>query len=357
MTQTPSPYDGTSVPDPESSAGSGDDDRFAETSESTESSSGDAPVAGSTFETDTSGAGATFDADISGSPVTFDDGNSHNSTTFDADTSGSPVTFDDTSDSPSAFGTDIPVGPSTFDTDTSDGNPSAKDAAKDEAAKVADTGVRAAKDVAGTAKEEASNVVAETKQQAKSLFESARGEIQSQGGAQQQRLASTLHSFAQELDGMASGTDQSGPLTDLVKQAATKGGEFADWLDAHEPADLLREVQTFARRRPVAFLALCGMAGVLAGRIARGAAAANTSLDSGSKDRDLPRLAERPADTDGAGLGYSDLLGSSPEVRSGDDQFGTRFGDPAGETYESGLGTAGIGGTPHGTASSRPGEA
>ena len=46
------------------------------------------------------------------------------------------------------------------------------------------------------------------------------------------------------------------------------------------PADLLDEVKRFARRRPVAFLALAAAAGVVAGRVTRGAVAANTSVDS-----------------------------------------------------------------------------
>lgn len=169
--------------------------------------------------------------------------------------------------------------------DTSDAATSTTDAAKQEAGKVADTGVQAAKDVAGTVKDEASNVVAEATEQAKSLFATARDELSSQGGAQQQRLAASLHSLSKELGGMASSSGQSGPLTDLAKQAAAKGGEVAHWLETHEPADLLSEVQAYARRRPVAFLALCGLAGVVAGRIARGATAANngaTAANSGA---------------------------------------------------------------------------
>ena len=45
---------------------------------------------------------------------------------------------------------------------------------------------------------------------------------------------------------------------------------------------VLDEVRRYARRRPVMFLALCGLAGVVAGRITRGAVAANTSVDSPS---------------------------------------------------------------------------
>ena len=42
---------------------------------------------------------------------------------------------------------------------------------------------------------------------------------------------------------------------------------------------MLEEVKRFARRRPVLFLGICALAGVVVGRLARGAVAANTSLD------------------------------------------------------------------------------
>ena len=73
-----------------------------------------------------------------------------------------------------------------------------------------------------------------------------------------------------------------GDDADLAEQAAQKGGEIARWLEDREPRDVLDEVKSFARRRPVTFLALCGLAGVVAGRLTRGAVAANTSIDSPS---------------------------------------------------------------------------
>ena len=86
---------------------------------------------------------------------------------------------------------------------------------------------------------------------------------------------------------MASSSPESGPLTDLAHQASRKGGEIAHWLENREPADVLEEVRAFARRRPVMFLGLCALAGIVAGRLTRGAVAANTSLDS--KTDDSPR--------------------------------------------------------------------
>ena len=87
-----------------------------------------------------------------------------------------------------------------------------REAAKEEAAQVKDTATDAGRQVAGTAKEEAANVVAETKSQAKSLLSQARDELSSQGSTQKDRLTGTLHGFAKELDGMASASNESGPL-------------------------------------------------------------------------------------------------------------------------------------------------
>ena len=131
-------------------------------------------------------------------------------------------------------------------------------------------------------------MAAEAGQQAKSLLSTATSELRSQAGTQQGRLASTLRSYSEELHGLVDGTPQAGgPLTDLAHQAAEKGSEIARWLEDREPADVLEEVRGFARRRPVAFLGLCALAGVLAGRVTRGAVAANTSVDSPTPSRAL----------------------------------------------------------------------
>jgi hypothetical protein len=161
------------------------------------------------------------------------------------------------------------------------------DTAKGEAAAVKDTAVDAGKNVAATARDEASNVAAEARYQAKSLLGSVSDEARSQASTQQSRLAEAVHSLSKELGGMASSSPESGPLTDMAHQAARKGGEIAHWLEDREPADVLEEVRAFARRRPVMFLGLCALAGIVAGRLTRSAVAANTSLDS--KTDDSPR--------------------------------------------------------------------
>jgi len=118
-----------------------------------------------------------------------------------------------------------------------------------------------------------------------------RAEAGAQAGTQQQRIAEALHSLSKELGGMASSSQESGPLTDLAHQASHKGGEVAHWLQDREPADVLDAVRSYARRRPVTFLALCGVAGIVAGRLTRSTVANRTSLDT--KD-DTGRPDDRP---------------------------------------------------------------
>ncbi|HEY5847726.1 MAG TPA: hypothetical protein VIT42_13150 [Microlunatus sp.] len=209
--------------------------------------------------------------------------------------------------------------------EASPGTDSKVDTAKGEAKQVAGTAVDSGKEVAATAKSEAGNVAAEAKQQASSLLDTVRTEAGAQAGTQQQRIAEALHSLSKELGGMASSSEESGPLTDLAHQASRKGGEVAHWLQDREPADVLEAVRSYARRRPVTFLALCGVAGIVAGRLTRSTVANRTSLDTkdgpGRPD-DRPQAdlgsnyataqATRPADYPPAGVYGGSVASTAP---------------------------------------------
>ncbi len=207
----------------------------------------------------------------------------------DVASSGTDATFDQYADRPVGEPLDTTLDqtspyPATtsgsYGDATSTESDSTVDTAKGEAKQVAGTALESGKDVAQTAKSEAANVAAEAKQQAASLFDTVRTEAGEQASTQQQRVAGALHGLAKELGGMASSSEESGPLTDLAHQASHKGGEIAHWLQEREPADVVEAVRSYARRRPVTFLALCGFAGVLAGRLTRSTVATRTSLDS-----------------------------------------------------------------------------
>ena len=125
-----------------------------------------------------------------------------------------------------------------------------------------------------TAKDEAASVAREATSQVKDLYAQTQSELREQAGQQQQRVAAGLRSIGDELGGMASGSQDQGLATDLVRQASDRVGGVAQWLDQRDPGSLLAEVKSFARRKPGTFIAIAAVSGVVAGRLARSLAGA-----------------------------------------------------------------------------------
>jgi len=146
----------------------------------------------------------------------------------------------------------------------------AVDMAKDQAAAVGKTATDAGQHVATVAQDQAKNVVSEAGAQAKELLAQTKSELSEQAGAQQQRLAGGLHALGDELHAMTQHSEPVGVATDLARQGASRSHDIASWLEDREPGDLVRELQSFARQRPGAFLLAAAGAGLLAGRLTRG---------------------------------------------------------------------------------------
>lgn len=154
----------------------------------------------------------------------------------------------------------------------------AKATAQDAASSAADHGA----DVASTAKDEAAQVAAEAKDKATDLLADARAQLDEQGRSQLQTLAAKLGDLGKELDGLVDGTPQSGAVTDLARQLSQRTNALSQRLQDREPADVLEDVRTFARNRPGVFIGGALVAGVVAGRLARGAKKAQSSDSSTS---------------------------------------------------------------------------
>lgn len=144
-----------------------------------------------------------------------------------------------------------------------------RETAKEEAKHVRDSAMDAGRQVAGTAKDEAQHVAGEAKAQARQLIDQTMQEAREQAKSQQHRLADGIHTFGDDLRGMADGS-QSGLAAQLVNEVSDRASAAARWLEEREPADLLDEVKAFARRRPATFITIAGVAGLLVGRLARG---------------------------------------------------------------------------------------
>jgi hypothetical protein len=165
----------------------------------------------------------------------------------------------------------------------------------------ASTASEEASRVTDVAKEQAQEVAAEVKTQARDLVGELKTEVRDQSVSQRDRLAQMLRQFGDDLDEMNRSTSSSGLASDLTGQAATKARELSTFLTDREPGDLIEEIRAFARRRPGTFLLSAAIAGVVAGRLTRGAVASSrtgaSAGPSGSYQASQPRLATLPTPT------------------------------------------------------------
>ena len=127
----------------------------------------------------------------------------------------------------------------------------------------------AASTVASTAGDEARRTTREAKDQARQLWGQTRSDLTEQASAQQSRAASGLRELAGQLRSMADQADDDGMARGLVDDVARRAGDAAAWLEQRDPGSLLDEARSFARRRPMAFLAGAAGLGVVAGRLSR----------------------------------------------------------------------------------------
>jgi hypothetical protein len=141
---------------------------------------------------------------------------------------------------------------------------------KEQASELGHGSAQTGKHVADVAREQVSGVAAEAGRQGRDLLQQAQGQMEEQAARGQRRVAEQLLSLSGELRSMADNSGQGGMAADLAQQAAARVGDAGQWLGAREPGQVVHEVQSFARRRPTAFLLLAAGAGLVAGRLTRG---------------------------------------------------------------------------------------
>ncbi|SHF73125.1 hypothetical protein SAMN05443575_0761 [Jatrophihabitans endophyticus] len=154
--------------------------------------------------------------------------------------------------------------------------------AKDAAADVASSGKQAAADVAETGKQAAGEVVDQAKQHAGDLMGRTRDQVNEQVDAQKSSTVETLRSLGDQLASMTDNTDETGTAVDLAGRARDRARNAADWLESRDTDQILDEVRKLGRERPGAFLLGAVVAGVVTGRLTRGAVAVHTDDSSGT---------------------------------------------------------------------------
>ncbi|MET0911352.1 MAG: hypothetical protein ABWZ99_17945 [Ilumatobacteraceae bacterium] len=144
------------------------------------------------------------------------------------------------------------------------------DQATTAAADVASTATSSAKDVAGEAATQAKVVAGEAKRQIGNVVDQTRSELSQQAEQRTSQAVGGLRTLSDQVAALADGRPgDAGPLAGFLDEAKAKVSTFADRLDEGGPQGLLDDVTSFARRRPVVFLAAAGAAGFLVGRLAR----------------------------------------------------------------------------------------
>jgi hypothetical protein len=136
----------------------------------------------------------------------------------------------------------------------------------------ASTAADETKRVGQVAGQEAQNVVGEATAQVRNLADEARVQVEEQSRTQRDRLVSTLSTFSDDLDSMTQqGAGGQGLAADLVRMVSSRARDLSGRLQSREPQEILEDVRSFARRRPGTFLLGSLAAGVVAGRLIRGA--------------------------------------------------------------------------------------
>lgn len=154
--------------------------------------------------------------------------------------------------------------------------------ASDQAKHAAGTAADQSKHVAGVAQDEAKNVASEAKTQLHGLLDQTTREVEDQSRNQKNQLAETMRTFGDDLDNMAS-QGQDGMAANLAREVAQRAHSFSSQLENKEPRDLLNDVRDYARRKPGTFLFGALAAGVVAGRLTRGAKAAHDDNSGGAR--------------------------------------------------------------------------
>ena len=183
--------------------------------------------------------------------------------------------------------------------------------AKDEAARTAQTAATAAGDVAGTAKEQAGHVAGEAVNQVRQLADDARGEASAQLSSAADKLGDLIRSLATEIRDLSQGNaDGSGKVAGLAQQLAGTGDRLADQVSQLGPEGLLREVRSFAARKPGTFLLGALAAGAATGRLVRGAVDAGSGSSPSSTGRYgvQSQIRAYPATTPVPMTSYGDVL-------------------------------------------------
>lgn len=153
---------------------------------------------------------------------------------------------------------------------------------------------------------QAAKVTQDVKTQLRETTERTLGDIRGQADDRATHAAQGLRDLSTRAQALADGrTEEAGNLGGIVETFARQASEFAQRLETGGVQGLLDDASRFGRKRPIAFLALAGGAGFLAGRLVRTGAEVTSSDDASDV-----QTAEMPPPNVGAPVVESQYTGA-----------------------------------------------
>lgn len=119
------------------------------------------------------------------------------------------------------------------------------------------------------AKAKGQEVGRQAKTEASRVLDDAREKAREQAEGQTHRAAGALRGVADQLDSMAGGVDERGVVVGMAENGADRIRRLADHLDEAGIDGVMRDIESFARRRPGLYVAAGVGLGMLAGRLLR----------------------------------------------------------------------------------------
>lgn len=205
-------------------------------------------------------------------------------------------------------------------------------------AAVKDEATSHASELKDTAAEKVGELASEAKDKATSIAQEAKSQLSSAASQQEDRAVQFVRTGAEQLRSLAQGdTTQAGPFIGYVEQLASRVDGLAESFERKGVSGVVRDVERYARRRPLVFLGGCFLTGLTIGRIAR-----NATPPSNGAAGELPA-------TTGYGSTYGEGMLHAPETGLGGTSAGTTGYGTTGTGYGAPATGTGYGAPPTGT--------
>jgi gas vesicle protein len=142
-----------------------------------------------------------------------------------------------------------------------------------------------AKDLASQAKDQAKDLAQQAKQQASEVAGQAKDHVQGLVSQQKDRFAGQLGSLAGALRDAGHNLDEKDGkgLGQYANRAADQVDRASHYLRDHQLGDVIRDAETFARRRPDVFLGGTFLAGLLLARFLKASGENQDTWDNGNR--------------------------------------------------------------------------